>query len=63
MELQIFLALLQGVTTLFESQVSKDKAKIPVALEQIIAAGLAAYQQETGQPLDVTKIQPFTPIS
>ena len=31
-------------------------------LASIVAAALAAHQQITGQPLDLTQLQPITPV-
>lgn len=62
MTMALFLGILQGVTGLLESQLG-DKAKTIGSLETIVAAALAAYHAETGQPLDVTKLKPFIPIS
>ena len=33
-----------------------------IALEQIVAKAMAAYQAEAGQPLDLTKLTPEDPI-
>ena len=32
-------------------------------LASIVAAALAAHQQITGQPIDLTQLQPITPVS
>lgn len=62
MEIELLTLLLDGMTQIFQSEVSKDRARVPVALEQIAVAALQAYQKETGQPLDPEKIRPFVAL-
>jgi hypothetical protein len=36
--------------------------EVALALEQIVQQSLNAYQATTGQPMDLTQLQPITPI-
>jgi len=57
--LQIALNAAQGLTT----GSVKGALTTVQALEQIIQAALAAYQQHTGQPIDPSLLQPIDPIA
>jgi hypothetical protein len=63
METAVFLAILESVTEIIQSRVGGKTGNVAVSIEKLIGAGLTAYQQETGQPLDAAKIKPFTPIA
>ena len=64
--LQNILAILQialtTATRLTSGSVQSDLA-IAQGLEQIIQAALAAYQQHTGQAIDVSLLQPIEVVS
>jgi hypothetical protein len=57
--LSIINLALQGLSTI-------PVLSLPIALEQtfqkILTNALAAYQQETGQPIDLSKIPQETPV-
>jgi hypothetical protein len=58
--LSIINAVLQGLQLV-------PVLNLPIAIEQvfqgILTKALAAYQQETGQPIDLTKIPLETPVA
>ncbi len=56
--LQIGLTAAQGLT----SGNLKGALATAQALEQIVQAAVAAYQQHTGQPIDASLLQPIAPV-
>jgi len=64
METTVLVAILDSVAQIIRDKLAGNKTATNAAnLESLVSAALTAYQQETGQPLDVTKIKPFTPIA
>jgi hypothetical protein len=57
----ILLILNAALTGLAAVPVTAVPAAIAESFVQIVMAGLQAYQQETGQPIDLTKIPLETP--
>ena len=62
MGIELLTLLLDGMTQVFQAEVSKNRAQVQVALEQIVTAALRAYHAETGQPLDPAKIKEFVAL-
>lgn len=58
--LAIIQAALTGVSTIPGAAIG---AGAGLAFVQILQSGLQAYQLETGQPLDLTKIPLETPVA
>jgi hypothetical protein len=61
--IDIVLMIIQTALNVATNQVSGNQVlSLADAMVDIIAKAKAAYEAETGQPLDVSKIKPLVPI-
>ncbi len=58
----ILLIIRTALKILEEQQVGGTVPATADSLVEIISVAKAAYEKETGQPLDVDKIKPYEPI-
>ena len=59
---ELILQILVSAVNILNARVSNPTANIAGDLVSIAAKVVAAYQKETGKPLDVSLIQPYEPI-